>query len=97
LLPKPTQELLLAGLALRRGISPFRVKVFLPEMLSKALSHPYASSWYLGSLEVFESRFELLCEIYMDELESVMEIHANISETSAKSSAGAKTKPFADA
>lgn len=98
-------ELLLAGLALRRGISPFRVKAFLPEMssirlrlgLSKALSHPYVSSWYFASLEVFESRFELLCEIYMDEVESLMEIDANTCEISAKSSARAKTKPLADA
>lgn len=65
--------------------------------LSKALSHPYVSSWYFASLEVVEPRFEILCEIYRDELESVMEIHANIPETSAKSSAGANTKPLADA
>lgn len=65
--------------------------------LSKALSHPYVSSWYFASLEVVEPRFEILCEIYRHELESVMEIHANIPETSAKSSAGANTKPLADA
>lgn len=71
-------ELLLAGLALRRGIPPSQVRTLLPQMsalrcrlgISRALTHPSVSVWYFASLEIHEPRFELLCESYRDELET---------------------------
>jgi hypothetical protein len=74
-------ELLLAGLALRRGIPPSQLRTLLPQMsalrcrlgLSHALTHPNLSVWYFTSLEIHEPRFELLCESYRDELEKCQE------------------------
>ena len=73
-------ELLLAGLALRRGIPPSQVRTLLPQMsalrcrlgLSRALTHPNVSVWYFANLEIHEPRFELLCESYRDELETCL-------------------------
>lgn len=63
-------ELLLAGLALRHGVSMPRIATFLPEMsalkfriaVSKALSDPDTSAWYFENLEAFSERFRLLLE-----------------------------------